>query len=91
MDGIVSFVEGQYEVVVPAFEPMQEGAWDMMYVLSGCGHLGLKDKARTCLAGLQETGRTLDFLAAARAERYRDSEPRERLIAGLEKALAYCP
>ena len=89
MGGIVSFIEGRYDAVLPAFEAIPEGAWDMMYVLSCCGHLGLQDKARACLARLRQEGRNPDFLQAARAEPYRDPEPRERLIAGLAKALAF--
>lgn len=87
--GVVDFVDGRYAEALPGLEAIPDGAWEMMYALACYGHLGLADKARAVLARFEAEGRSLDFVAAAAREPYRDPEVRGRLIAGLEKALAF--
>jgi TolB-like protein len=86
---VTAIFEGRYEEALVPFEDIPDAAWDMMHALCCYGHLGLKDKARNCLARLQHERRQLDFIAGASAEPYLGPEPRERLIAGISKALAF--
>jgi TolB-like protein len=85
--GMIAFQEGRYADSIAGFEVCPEYAWFMMYVLSACGFLGLREKARGIIDRFAAEGRGYDFLSAACRERYRNPEPRERLIAGLERAL----
>ena len=63
-------------------------AWDIMYALSCCGHLGRTDQARATLARLQQEGLAPDWLYGVSREPFRDGRLREQLIKGLELALA---
>jgi tetratricopeptide (TPR) repeat protein len=87
--GMVAFQEDRYADSIAGFEVCPEYAWFMMYVLSACGFLGLRGKAQDIVDRFAAGGRVYDFLAAAEREPYRDPEPRDRLIAGLGKALGY--
>ena len=86
---IIDFSDGRYAEALPGLEAIPDGAWDMMYALSCNGHLGLADRARTCLARCKAEGRLLDFLAGAAREPYRNSEVKERLADGIRKALSF--
>ena len=88
--GVAEFSEGRYMQALPSFMAFPEvAAWDTMYAMACLGHLGNHEQAAACRARFQAAGRTWDLLKAARAEPYLDPEPRERLIAGLEMALAF--
>ncbi len=87
--GLIDFVEGRYESALAGVEPITEPAWDNMYVLACCGHLAYRDKALQAKARLERLGPNVDPLAGASREPYRDASVRERLIAGITKALAF--
>ena len=87
-NSVVAFAEGQYEEALAGVEPLPEMAWDIMYALSCCGHLGRTDQARATLARLQQEGRAPDWLYGVSREPFGDGHLRERLIKGLELALA---
>ena len=87
--GVAEFSEGRYTQALPSFMAFPEAAaWDTMYAMACLGHLGKHEQAFACKARFQADGRTWDLLKAARMEPFIDRDPRERLIAGLEKALA---
>jgi len=86
---IVDFIEGRYAEALPAFLAIPDAAFDTMYALACLGQLEDREQAAAFKSRLQAAGRTWDLLAGAKAEPYRDPEPRLRLIAGLEKALAF--
>lgn len=83
--GVAHFVEGSYEKALPAFLAIPDGAWDCMYALACLGHLGDLAQARSLIE--RYNTHKWDFLAGAAAEPFVDPEPRQRLIAGLKKAL----
>lgn len=85
---IAAFVEGRYEEALPAFFAIPDGAWDTMYAMSCLGHLGLYEQATAYKARYLAAGKKWDLMEGAKAEPYANPEPRQRLIAGLEKALA---
>ena len=70
-------------------EPIAEFAWDAMYALASCGHLGLAERAKAILAGFRQRGPDPDWLLGVSREPFRDREVRERLAAGLNMALAF--
>jgi tetratricopeptide (TPR) repeat protein len=82
---VAQFVEGLYEKALPSFLAVPDGAWDCMYALACLGHLGDFAQARSLIEHYSH--RRWDFLRGAAAEPFVDPEPRERLIAGLRKAL----
>jgi TolB-like protein/Flp pilus assembly protein TadD len=82
---VLNFVEGSYEKALPSFLAVPEGAWDCMYALACLGHLGDFAQARSLIERYKP--RQWDFLRGAAAEPFVDPEPRQRLIAGLKKAL----
>ena len=87
--GVLAFVEGRYAESLEGTEPQADFAWDTMYALSCCGHLGLADRARAILAPFRQRGPDPDWLLGVSHEPYRDKGVRERLIAGLNTALAF--
>ena len=87
--GVVEFVENHYTEALPGFEAFPDGAWEMMYALACCGHLGLEDQAKAILKRFAAEGRNPDFLAGATREPFRNPEVRERLIEGLKLALSF--
>jgi hypothetical protein len=60
-----------------------------MYTMTCLGHLEDRDQAIACRSRFQAEGRKWDLLAGAAAEPFRDPEPRQRLIAGITKAMAF--
>jgi tetratricopeptide (TPR) repeat protein len=83
--GVLHFAEGSYEKALPAFLAVPDGAWDCMYALACLGQLGDNAQARSLIQ--RHGARRWDFFMGANAEPFVDAEPRERLIAGLKKAL----
>jgi TolB-like protein len=79
------FVEGSYEKALPAFLAVPDGAWDCMYALACLGQLGDSAQARSLIQ--RYSARQWDFFRGADAEPFVDAEHRNRLIAGLKKAL----
>ena len=84
---IAAFVESGYEDALPAFVAIPDAAWDTMYAMSCMGHLGLYEQAAACRARYLAAGKKWDLIEAAKAEPYANPDPRQRLVAGLEKAL----
>jgi adenylate cyclase len=78
------FVEGRYAEALPAFAAVH-GAWDAMYQMACLGHLQDRDRIQSLRSRHSAALRRWDMLAGASAEPFR--EPRERLLAGIEKAL----
>ena len=60
-----------------------------MYAMACLGHLEDRERAIACKSRFQSAGRNWDLVEGAKAEPYRDPEPRLRLIAGLKKALDF--
>ena len=85
---IGDFIEGRYAEALPAFLAIPNAAFDAMYGLACAGHLGDSPQIAACKARFEPIIRRCDLLAAAKAEPFRDPEPRQRLVAGLEKAFA---
>ena len=85
---IVHFIEGRYAEALPAFLALPDAAFDVMYALACVGQLGDGAQIAACKSRFEAIIRTRDLLAAAKAEPFRDPEPRQRLVAGVEKALA---
>ena len=88
-NSVIAFVEGHYEETLAGVEPQVEMAWDIMYALSCYGHLGRAEQALATLAQLQKQGRVPDWLLGVSREPYKDVIVRERLLAGLEMAIAW--
>jgi TolB-like protein len=86
---VAEFVEGRYAQALPAFAAIPYGGWDVMYTMTCLGHLEDRDQAIACRSRFQAEGRKWDLLAGAAAEPFRDPEPRQRLIAGITKAMAF--
>ena len=82
---VADFVEGSYEKALPAFLVVQDSAWDCMYALACLGQLGDLEQARSLIERYSHRG--WDFLKGATAEPFINPEPRDRLMAGLKKAL----
>lgn len=84
-EAVAHFVEGAYDKALPAFLAIPDGAWDCMYALACLGHLGDLEQAQTLI----ERYRPLqwDFSKGAAGEPFVAGEPRQRLVAGLKKAL----
>lgn len=87
--GVLAFAEGHYLEALEGTEPLAEFAWDAMYALASCGHLGLTDRARAILAPFKQRGADPDWRIGVSHEPFRDKGVRERLIAGLNMALAF--
>ena len=87
--GINAFAEGRYRETLTGVEPVTEFAWDNMYALACYGHLGMVDQARDMRASLQRQGRNVDWHLGVSHEPYRDAGVRDRLLAGLNAALAF--
>ena len=86
--GILAFAEGRYADSLKDVERTVE-CWDAMYALACCGHLGLADRAREILARFRQQGPDPDWLIGVSHEPFRDKAVRERLVAGLNIALAF--
>ena len=87
--GILAFSEGRYAEALEATEPLAEFAWDAMYAIASCGHLGLVERAKAILARFRQQALDPDWLLGVSHEPYRDKGVRERLISGLNVALAF--
>ncbi len=87
--GVLAFAEGRYAESLESVEPLAEFAWDAMYALACCGHLGLSDRAQAVLSRLRQQRPDPDWLLGVSHEPYTDEGVRERLIAGLNTALAF--
>jgi TolB-like protein len=87
--GVLAFAEGRYAEALEGTEPLVEFAWDAMYALASCGHLGLADRARGILLRLRQQGPDPDWLLGVSREPFKDKEVRERLVVGLNMALAF--
>jgi adenylate cyclase len=86
---IAAFVEGRYAEALPAFLAIPDYGFDVMYAMACLGHLENRERAIACKSRFHKAGRRWDLLEGAKAEPYRDPEPRLRLISGLEKALDF--
>ena len=89
--GVIDFAEGRYEEALAGVASQGDRAWDIMYALSCCGHLGRVEQARATLARLRREGRSPDWRLGVSREPYRNADPREQLIAGLKLAQALGP
>ena len=87
--GVIAFSKGRHEEALELAEPTAEFAWDAMYALASCGHLGLVERAKAILAGFRQQGPDPDWLLGVSREPYRDKAVRERLLFGLNAALAF--
>jgi TolB-like protein len=87
--GLLAFAEGRYAEALEGTEPLTEFAWDTMYALASCGHLGLVERAKSILARFRQQGPDPDWLLGVAHEPFRDKGVRERLVAGLNIALAF--
>jgi tetratricopeptide (TPR) repeat protein len=87
--GVLAFAEGRYAEALAGTEPALEFAWDTMYALSSCGHLGLVERAKSILTCFRQLGPDPDWLLGVSHEPFRDHTVRERLVAGLNIALAF--
>jgi len=87
--GLLAFAEGRYAETLEGTEPLAEFAWDTMYALASCGHLGLVERAKSILAHFRQHGPDPDWSLGISHEPFRDDGVRERLIAGLNIALAF--
>jgi TolB-like protein len=87
--GLIDFIEGHYEKALTGIEPITEAAWDNMYVLACCGHLAHRDKALQAKARLEQLGTKVDLHAAAAREPFREAGVRDRLVEGINRALAF--
>ena len=86
---VLEFAEGRYMESLEGTEPFAEFAWDTMYALASCGHLGLAERAKEILSRFRQLGPDPDWLLGLSHEPFRDKEVRERLAAGLNMALAF--
>ena len=86
--GVIAFADGRYEDTLLGVEALDENAWDAMYALACYGHLGEMQKARLLLDRFRRGGREPDWELGMSREAYRNLETRERLAAGLRKALS---
>jgi TolB-like protein len=87
--GVLAFAEGRYAESLKGVEPLAECAWDAMYALACCGHLGFSDRARTILSSFRTQRPDPDWLLGVSHEPYQDKGVCERLIVGLNRALAF--
>jgi len=85
---ILAFAEGRYAEALEGTEPLVEFAWDAMYALASCGHLGLVERAKAILTRFRQQGPDPDWLMGVSHEPFREKGVRERLVAGLNIALA---
>jgi TolB-like protein len=88
-NGVIAFVEGRCEEALAGVGPQSERAWDLMYALSCCGHLGRVEQARATLARLAETGRNPDWALGISREPYSDPLVRDRLSEGIRLAIMF--
>ena len=86
---LMAFIEGRYAEALEGFEPLGDFAWDIMYALSSCGHLGLADRAKAILSRFQKLGPEPDWFLGASRDPFRDRSLNDRLVAGLNRAFAY--
>jgi hypothetical protein len=87
--GVLAFAEGPYAETLEGMEPLAEFAWDTMYALASCGHLGLVERAKAILSRFRQQEPDPDWLLGVSREPYRDNSVRERLLFGLNTALAF--
>lgn len=87
--GVLAFAEGRYAEALEGTEPVLEFAWDTMYALSSCGHLGLVERAKSILTRFRQLGPDPDWSLGVSREPFRDRAVRERLAAGLKLALSF--
>ena len=87
--GLLAFAGGRYAEALEGTEPQAEYAWDTMYALASCGHLGFVDRAKAILSRFRQQGPEPDWLIGVSHEPFRDRGVRERLVAGLNLALAF--
>jgi hypothetical protein len=87
--GVLAFAEGRYAETLEGMEPLVEFAWDTMYALASCGHLGLVERAKAILARFRQRGPDPDWLLGVSHEPFKDKSVRERLISGLNTVLAF--
>ena len=87
--GVLAFAEGRYAETLEGTEQFTDFAWDTMYALASCGHLGLVERAKSILARFRQHRPDPDWLVGISHEPYKDRGVRERLIAGLNLALAF--
>jgi tetratricopeptide (TPR) repeat protein len=85
---IGDFIEGRYAEALPAFQAIPDAAFDATYALACAGQLGDRAQIAACKSRFPAARQGGILLAAAKAEPFRDPEPRRRLVAGLEWALA---
>jgi hypothetical protein len=85
---IGAFVAGDYQRARTGLEHAPETYWDRMYLLSCYGHLRLPAEAADVVAWFRARFPNLDLFAAARMEPFWREEDRQRLVEGIEKALA---
>ena len=88
-NGVIAFVEGRCEEALAGVGPQSERAWDLMYALSCCGHLGRVEQARATLARLAETGRNPDWALGISREPYSDPLVRDQLSEGIRLAIMF--
>lgn len=84
-----AFAEGRYAEALPHFIAIPDGIFDNMYAMACLGHLGDREQAAACRMRYETNGKKWDLLKGARGEPYVNLESRERLITGIEKALAF--
>ena len=86
---IAAFVEGRYSEAYPCFAAIPNCIFDNMYAMACLGHLGDRERAVASRAHYEAMGKKWDLLERARREPYVSPESKERLITGVEKALAF--
>ncbi len=88
--GVIAFAAGRYDETLAGVVPVPDDAtWDVMYALACHGLKGDAEAARATLAQLALDGRNPDWQLGISREPYRDPAIRDRLTAGLQKALAW--
>lgn len=87
-----AFVGGDFETARAGLELAQRSFsdmyWDSMYLLSCYGHLGLAAEAATLIERCQRSHPLLSFPDIAAQEPFQHAAGRDRLLRGLEIALA---
>ena len=83
---LIAFHEGRYREALPGLASA-DFAWQSMYQIACCGHLGEPQQAQAIVARFAAQGRMPDFHAAAARESYSDRAAQERLVEGIRLAL----
>jgi TolB-like protein len=86
---VLAFAEERYLATLEGTEPLVEFAWDTMYALASCGHLGLVERAKAILSRFRQQRPDPDWMLGVLHEPFRDKGVCERLVAGLNIALAF--